>query len=310
MAAPPCAAHRLPKNSVFQQPVKLGICLLLLVVAARAEDQARTIMTEVYHVNHFLSVKNLAYGNRRHPLQVADLPPRGKPRVVRLERHLNNDYPPDHHLRGRDLVIFRSGKLRGTGILVDLPRDPARPLSFAVWLPALRKIRRHAEPDQGDTWAGGIFTYGDMYLRRPDDETHQLLEETTFEGCLGTAGRPLPGAPRASCHPRGRPVWKIRSTTRFPNWWYDYRIVLVDRETFADYRSTYYKNGQAVKVIDKDWRTMGLADPRAQYWRYFWGRRLDTGQEGIAWIDPEGVRWNQKVDPAFWSLATLRRLRR
>lgn len=271
--------------------------------------EAREIAENVWFVNHFFAVRNISYGSRRNPFHVANLPPRGKVKRYTLERHLNNDYD-EGDVRARDLVIFRSGKLRGTGILVDIPKDAKRPMSFAIWLPALRKVRRHAEPDQADAWGGSLFTYGDIYLRRPEDEYHELLGTERFDGCLGLPGKPLQGLPEPSCEAEGRPVWRLRSTTRFANWWYDYREVLVDKRTYADYRSIYFKNGEPIKIIDKDWRSMGLADPRGQYWLYWYGRDLRSGLEGVAWVTREQVVWNREVDPGLWSLGTLRRLSR
>ncbi len=304
--------HRAGWGSLGDHRVALAAVLCLLLFPQRpalGDEEALDVARQVWFVNHFLAVKNVSYGSRRKPFHIARIPEKGKAKSYALERHLNNDYP-EGALRARDLVIFRSGKLRGTGILVDVFRDPRRPLEFSIWLPALRKVRRHSEPDQGDAWGGSLFTYGDVYLRKPEDERHELVGEEIFEECLGTVEEGVKGAPPPFCAAKGRPVWRLRSHTRFADWWYDYRETLVDRETFADYRSIYYKNGKAVKVIDKAWRSMGLEDPRGQYWLYWYGKDLRDGRQGLAWAAREQIRWNRKVDPRLWSLATLRRLSR
>ena len=55
---------------------------------------------------------------------------------------------------------------------------------------------------------------------------------------------------------------------------------------------------------------MGLDDPRAQYWRFWSGRHLVDGRQGMAFV-PEGfVFWNEKVKPGLWSESTLRRIKR
>ena len=95
-----------------------------------------------------------------------------------------------------------------------------------------------------------------------------------------------------------------------PDWWYDYREVWVDRETFADYRSFYYKNNELVKVIDKDWQSMGLNDPRGLYWRYWYAHDYASNNKGLAYVQPAAVHWNQKVRPAFWTEQSLRRIKR
>jgi hypothetical protein len=240
----------------------------------------------------------------------------GRLLVNTFERWRRNDYP-DGPVAARDLVIFRSGKLRGTGILVTDYRDHARGRSYAIWLPSLRKVRRFAEPDPADSWGNSNFTYGDIYTRRPEDESHQLLGRETFADCLGMlqlapgqGDRHTTALPAADCAVRGRPVYRLRSRPRRSDLGYDERLVWVDAETFADYRSVYYLDGAPVKVIDKSWRGMGLADPRAQYWHYWYARTEATGQEGMAFVPPQAVRWNADLDPDLWSERTLRQIKR
>ena len=285
------------------------LLILFLAPALAWADEAEEIARDIYFVNHFFAVNNISYGDKQHPLQLLNWPAGGKARLVKLERHLNNRYDKGD-IRARDLVIFRSGSLRSTGILVDIYKDGDRPLSFAVWLPALRKIRRHAEPDQADTWGGSVFTYGDIYLRKPSDERHELLGEVEFNDCLGSIEDKALSTPAPWCGVRGRRLLKLRSYPRRAGWWYDWRDQYVDPLSRADYRSEYFKDGRKIKVIDKAWSSMGLADPRGQYWRYWYGEDLRTGARGLAWISAEHVAWNRDVRDSLWSLATLRRLSR
>jgi len=283
--------------------------IFMLSIVNAATDEAEHIAEGVYFVNHFLAVDNISYGSKRHPMELINYSPQGKAQTYKLERHLNNIYQQGD-VKARDLVIFRSGKLRSTGILVDIYKDSQRPLSFAIWLPALRKIRRHAQPDQGDIWGGSIFTYGDIYLRKPSDERHELLGKVDFSGCLGMvtdSDRPLPSP---WCETKGRELLKLRSHHCQPDWWYDYRDQYIDPHSHADYRIEYFKDGKKIKVIDKAWKSMGLDDPRTQYWLYWYGKDLRTGGQGLAWVDEKQVSWNQKVNNSLWSLATLRRLSR
>ena len=277
---------------------------------------AAEIARQVYHVNHFHSVANISYGSKETGMVLINKARDARARMFQLERHLNNDYD-DGVTRARDLVIFRSGKLRGTGILVTDYLEADKPLSFAVWLPELRKVRRHSQPHQGDTWGGSVFTYGDIYLRKPTDETHELLASEPFSGCLGTMGaadildqQVALSLPTAQCALHGRLMYRVKSSPRTAGWWYDYRVVWVDRESFADYRSEYYKNGALIKVLDKDWRSMELADPRAQYWVYWYARDMRSQNQGIAYVPENLVTWNQQVDAARWTLGNLRRIKR
>ena len=289
----------------------LGLLLLLFSQFAMAEepDQAQQIANNIYFVNHFFAVDNISYGDKQQPMNLLNISKTGKIQHYLMERHLNNKYDQGE-IKARDLAIFRSGRLRSTGILVDIYKDAVRPLGFSIWLPALRKIRRHAEPDQADIWGGSIFTYGDIYLRKATDERHELLGETVFEDCLGTLLATKGTPPAAWCEIKGKTLIKIRSYPKKSHWWYDYRDQYVDPLSFADYRSNYYKDGNKIKVIDKAWKSMNLADVRGQYWLYWYGEDLRTGAKGMAWAAADKIKWNQKVRRKFWSLATLRKLSR
>ena len=55
---------------------------------------------------------------------------------------------------------------------------------------------------------------------------------------------------------------------------------------------------------------MGLDDPRAQYWLYWYARTHASGQEGMAYVPRDVVEWDSDLDPNLWSERTLRRIRR
>ncbi len=285
----------------------------------KGQPSAKEIIDQVYFVNHFYAFKNFAIIRKHRKITVLVSRAKGKrPTTNTIERYLNNDYGDDPVVKARDLAIFRSGKLRGTGILITDYDDDTKSQSYVIWLPALRKIRRFAQPAQDDSWGGLDFTFGDVVLRKPDDEVHELLGRETFNECL--KGMHIPKLqrnrytrhlPEKSCAPKGREVYKIKSTTKFKNWWYDYRVSFVDTETFADYRTEYFKNGRKIKFIDRDWRRVReLDDPRALAWGYWYGKNLITGHESWAVIPPEVVRYNVKFKPSLWSEKTLRRIKR
>ncbi|MEN8175481.1 MAG: outer membrane lipoprotein-sorting protein [Pseudomonadota bacterium] len=285
------------------------------MAAATPELTGEEIARQVDYVNRFNAVRNISYGERNRPVVLVDRLPGEEPRVNILERWRNNDYPPGA-VHARDLVIFRGGQLRGTGILVTDFTDPEKGRAYAVWLPSLRKVRRFAEPDPADSWGNSNFTYGDIYIRRPEDEQHELVGTESFDGCLSALQLPenqrtrhTADIPEADCSVQGRKVYRLRSRPR-RDLGYDERILFVDVETFADYRSVYYRNGAVLKVIDKSWRRTGLDDPRALYWVYWYARTEGSGREGMAFVPPDAVSWNSDLDPGLWSERTLRRIRR
>ncbi len=278
------------------------------------EPSADEIARQVYYVNHFLGLKNYGIVKEGDNVTVLINKAQGEdPTTVTLERFLNNDYS-DGVVNAMDLAIFHSGKLKGTGMLITDFVDDAKSQAYAIWLPALRKIRRFAEPAHDDAWGGSDFTFGDVTLRKPEHETHELLGKETFSDCLGAIEgadvRYLAKPPAPSCEHKGKEVYKMKSTTKRENWWYDYRISYVDTKTFADYRSEYFKGNDKVKVIDRDWGTLGTKDPRDQTWRYWYGKTLATGHETWAVIPNEVVKFNQDWPSDMWSESTLTKLKR
>ena len=220
---------------------------------------ADQVIEQVYFVNHFYSMKNYAIVKDGKEITVLVNKTKGKkPTTVTLERYLNNDFS-DGSIKARDLAIFRSGKLKGTGMLITDYVDDAKTQSYMIWLPALRKIRRFAQPAHDDSWGGTDFTFGDVSLRKPHHETHELMGKETFNDCLGVVevpenqrGRYTRNLPEAYCGAKGKEVYKLKSKTKFQNWWYDERISYVDTKSFADYRTDYFKGGEKIKVIDRN----------------------------------------------------------
>ena len=147
---------------------------------------AEDIINQVYFVNHFYAFKNYAIVKKGSKITILLNKVKGKkPTTVTLDRYLNNDYPADDPTKAQDMAMFRTGKLRGTGMLVTDFKADAKSQSYMIWLPALRKIRRFAQPAHDDAWGGSDFTFGDVTLRKPFHETHELLGKETFNDCLG-----------------------------------------------------------------------------------------------------------------------------
>jgi hypothetical protein len=276
---------------------------------------ADEIAAQVYFVNHFYAMRNYAIKDSRDAITVLILRTgSGSVTTNTLSRYLNNDYPANSDIKAKDLAIFHSGKLRGTGMLIVDYSDDARSQSYSIWLPAIRKIRRFAQPAHDDAWGGSDFTFGDVTLRKPFHEDHELLGTETFSECLNAMQdievRHLSSAPEPACDHRGKAVYKLKSATKFPNWWYDYRVSYVDTGSFADYRTEYFKDGEMIKIIDRHWVSMGLPDPRAQSWGYWYGKTLRTGHETWAVIPQEVVEINADIPERFWSESTLEAIRR
>lgn len=281
---------------------------------------AEQVAEQVYFANHFYTFKNFGIRRKKGKMSViVDRLKGSKVNLTAIERFINNNYK-DGKIRSKDMALFRSGKLKGMGMLITDYVDPNKNQSYEVWLPELRKVRRFAQPAPEDAWGGTAFTFGDVTLRSPKDETHKLLGIRQFKGCLGAIkklrGKRIRYAgtlPQNACRHRGKKVLILKSTHKSDNWWYDYRISFVDTKSFADYRTVYYKDKKLIKVIDRDWGRViskRLKDPRALFWKYWYGLDRTSGHETWAVVPDETIEINAKRDSNFWSVSTLRRLKR
>ena len=281
------------------------------------KPNAEEIANQVYFVNHFYSVKNIAFvrDGKGHVTTLITRKKDQRPRAVAFRRYLNNDYP-DGPIKARDLGLFHSGKLEGVRLLLTDYSDDSKQQTYQIWLPKLKKIRKVNEPEHDEAWRDSDFTYGDVYLRKPEHETHELVEEGVFNECLDSMkltakerekNRLIRDIPRKQCDHRGKNIYTLKSTTKYKKWWYDYRISSVDQKTFADYRVDYFKDGKHIKRIDKDWTPMIeeyvdiFQDTRGVFWRYWYGKNYLTGSETMINTWPEVVRWNQEYEEDLWS---------
>jgi hypothetical protein len=284
---------------------------------------ANEIARQVYFTNHFYAFDNFSVSRRGKTSTVLiNRLHNGKESSIGLERHINNDYDQDDEqmVRSKDLAIFHSGSMRGTRMLITEYTDTSKGKDYTVWLPELGQMRRLSQPQQDVAWGASTFTFGDIALRKLEDETHELIGKKRMHTCLGAIEnlegkhyRFVGKLPQRSCRHANKEVYGLKSTTRFNNWWYDYRISYVDTQTFADYRTLYYKRDKLIKIIDRDWGravSKDIDDPRALFWKYWYGIDLRTGQESWAIVPQKVVDYNTQRKHTFWTEKALRRIER
>lgn len=229
-----------------------------------------------------------------------------------VERYINTN--TSDAFFSKELSIFLSGKYKAMAFLISDFSDDRSPM-FQVWRPDLRKVRRMPTPTFDDRWGGSDFTWGEMLLQRPEFEQHETVAQQIFNRCLSTMqtrdlGQWGSKLPKASCHQKERPVYLIKSTptVSFINE-YDYRVRFIDAQTYADYRTEYYKDGQLIRFVEKNWGPMGMPDPRIQGWNYMYGQDLRNNHESV-FIQLDRNTSQRPQDNRFWSDATLRFLHR
>jgi hypothetical protein len=308
--------------------IRPTIWLLFLVGTVQADDlayptgvlSADQIARQVYIAAHGGLVRNavsrrnkgsVALVVNRAPLEKRE--PGRRPTINTFETYVNNT-PQDPAIKSTQMAILTSGKTKGTGVLLTNFTDPGKGATISMWLPALRKIRRINEPAQEDVWFGTTLTYGELVLRGPEDEIHELLGEARFDACLGAMElnpweinrltRKLPGP---QCAHKGKPVYRLKSTTKFKNWWYDYHISDIDKTSFSLYRTVYFKDGEPIKTVYVDWQSLNKPDPRITYPRYIYAVMNDNGRDSMVYVPSDTIHLNVDLPDSFWSEETLKR---
>lgn len=280
---------------------------------------AQEIARQTYNAAHGGLVKNAV--SRRNQgavsLVVNRVPldkrsPGRKPVIQTFDTFINNE-PKDPALRSLQMAILTSGKAKGTGLLFTDYAEEQRGSTITIWLPALRKIRRINEPSYQDVWFGTNLTYGEIVLRKPKDETHELLPEAVFEDCLdamnlaeGEQSRYTKELPEPQCGHKGKSVYRLKSTTKFDNWWYDYRVSDIDKQTFYPYRTVYFKKGEKIKTVVIDWQSLDQPDPRIAYPRYVYAITHDDGRDSLVYVPRGTIQINTDLPDSFWSEETLK----
>jgi len=301
------------KKFLFISIIPLLVSLDLYAISAKE------IAKRSYNVNHSLYVKNIMIKKKkRSSIIVVSRTVGVKARVNAVERFLSNEYD-DGVTESKDLAIMRSGKLNGIGILTTSYLDPKRSHEFMMWIPALRKVRRMAEPEDAGMGAGDIAFLQDAKLRRFHEESYSLVKTKVMDIELfmmpfkkGEFGRYSKRFPyKKNTKIRARKIHIVKSTYKKKNHWYDHRISYIDSEYFTDYITKYYKNGKHIKEVHRHWVHLGNhPDPKAKMWYYWYSKDTKTGYEMVTYVPKKLIKVDQKVKKSFWSTRTLEKIKR
>ncbi len=286
----------------------------------QGELTAEQIVEQVYAVTHGHLVRNSASKkNKKDIAMVVSRAPEDRRRpgrrpVVNTFETYGNSNPVNSDIDAMQMAIIRSGKAKGTGVLYISYADKSKSGMMTLWLPSLRKARRMNEPAHEDTWVGTNLTYGELVLRRPEHEHHELMPDAVFNDCLlamqlndWEVNRYTKKLPGPQCGHQGKEVYVVKSTTKFKEWWYDYHISEIDKTTFALYRTVYYKNDEKIKTVEVDWQSLEQEDPRVVYPRYIYALTHTNGMDSMIYVPRSTVVLNQSLPDSFWSERTLRK---
>ena len=297
-----------------------GLSLLSCAALAEAPDMdGMAIAREVYTVTHGGLVANaVSKRDGRDSAVVINRVPTAmrhagrRPSVQTFDTFVNN-HPVDPELDSIRLAILTSGKAKGAGVMLEDYKDGERSSVITLWLPALRKFRRISEPAHDDVWFGSTITYGELSLRKPEHEVHELIGEEIFDECLPVMelapeerGRYTLDMPEPQCGHKGRPVYVVKSTTKFNKWWYDNHISKIDKESFALYRTDYFKDGEKVKTLYIDWQSLDRPDPRISYPRFIYSVMHTDGKDSMVFVPRSTIELDVDLPDDFWTENTMK----
>jgi hypothetical protein len=298
---------------------RISIVILLLFPLALFGITATQIAQNAYNVNHSLYVKNMMIKRKkRSMILVIGRMPNKTPRITKIERFFSTEFDKEH-IESKDLVIIRSGSLKGLGILMTAYTDATKSHEYLMWIPALRKVRRMAEPKDAGMGAGDIAFLEDAKLRRFSEEHYELIETKRMDLELkmmsfqkSEFGRETKALPyKEVTKIKTRNIHVIKSTYKKKAHWYDHRISYIDTEYFTNYMSYYYKDDKLIKTVYRHWIPLkNQTDPKAKTWYYWYSKDVDTGYEMMTYIPKKLIKINEKVKKSFWSERTLQKIKR
>ncbi len=279
---------------------------------------ADEVAKQIYFVNHQFYLDNqILKSSRKHSILIVRRAQGRKPIVFRAERYLNNDYD-DGITKSKDLVIFISGKMKGTGVLAREFIDEKKSLEMLMWLPALRKVRRMAEPSKNMGYsAADVAFMEEAKLRRLSQDDYEIITTQTMTFDFGQIklepsqmDRYTKILPQKK-HTLSAEVYVLKATPK-EDAWYDYRIDYVDTKHFTVYRTNFYEENQPIKTIDRQWsKVKGIDDPRAYMWTYWYSVNPETKFETVNFIPSRIIQSNDKeIKSSFWSERTLRKIKK
>ncbi|MCB0392275.1 MAG: outer membrane lipoprotein-sorting protein [Bdellovibrionales bacterium] len=269
-----------------------------LAYQSSLQSTPEQIMNQVYYVNQFYSFSHVPFNYQPKGLFTLVKKSTYQVSTLQFERYINFEYPG--LVKAKDLILFKNGKMDGTSLLITDYNDLERDSMVQVWMPELRKVRRVSQNHDNDLWMGSAFTHGDMKNRKPYHESHELLGTETYTNCAK-------GMSEVPCISQNKKVLVVKSIPIAEyNVNYDYRISYVDAESYADYRTEYFRNNQLVKEVEKNWLPVGLPMPRALIFSHWYVKDFNRGTESLLMMQP----LKKETTPDMFTEAFLRKSHR
>jgi len=199
---------------------------------------------------------------------------------VRETRNYWRDARGQRGLHAQRLIVFLSPPdVKDTAFLVWAAEDPAGEDQQWLYLPALRKVRRIATGDRGNSFVGTDFVYDDLVERTAGADEHTWLRRESQDGS---------------------PCDVIESRPKFASP-YSRRVQWIDVATRVTRRIDYYaKGGELEKTLDAVWEEVG----NVWVWKRLEMRNVQSGHRTVVEID--GTKVDAGLDEDVFTENTLR----
>jgi hypothetical protein len=264
------------------------------------------IFNEVDEINKLKKYQIISFVKKGNNVPVVIQKDREKTVQVTFERYLNNDFSSSEE--NRDLIIVKSGSLRGTGVLITKYRNSEVKPKYLVWLPTIRKIRKIYDPLSHNGF--GVLEKSlvdEVKLRTPENEYQKVVSiknlKLKIERGKVKKSRYSRRVPRKAKIVSGK-FYIIEATPKKSDW-YDKRVSFVYKKRLLEYKTIYFKDGQKIAEIYRDF--IKIEDNYISNYRY--SKNYLEDSERVIYIPKRSIVLG-KYKKSFWNESSLTKIKR
>lgn len=187
---------------------------------------------------------------------------------------------------------------KGLAILTWAYLDVNKQNDIWLWLPAWKKIRKVSQAEEDDSFMGSEFTVEEISTRRFGYETYKLIGEDVFPGYKSERD--------GKTYCKGVPCYKVEGYSKMKRWYYNKRVIWLDKKTGASIYEEYYdKKGSKYKEI---FRTYVYPENGCYYPIFYEVYNFRTGHRDIIVMGAEKKPiFNSSISERFFTEKTLER---
>lgn len=205
----------------------------------------------------------------------------------------------DEGISYKDLVeVTYPTQVKGLAILTWTYQDPQTGQNVWLWVPSLKKVRKISPSQDDDAFMGSDLTVEEVSTRRFEDEQYSLLGEKTFEGYTFQH--------TGEAKYVGSDCYVIECRPLKPHWYYDKRIVWIDKETGGGIFEEYYdRNGKLFKTLFREWTLMDVGGKQYPAQLALECKDLRTGHRTDILLD--NINFDQEINEQVFTVKSLMR---